>query len=194
MLSLREVQERFARDILGSGDADRLIVADWLRPEQRIAIYRHHYQATLREALGLSFPVVARLVGECFFNHMADAFTARHPPSHPCLAEYGGAFPDFIAAFEPANGLPYLADVALFEWMMDEAAHDADYEGNAFYSLWPVGRIWETNQADYHGDDVVSLNDGGGWFVVERNEDGVIWRVLNLPPDAFQQSEEGRQT
>ena len=89
MLSLRETQQRFARGVLGGADADKLIVSDWLKPEQRIAIYRHHYCATLREGLAASFPVIVRLVGEGFFNGMADAFTTLHPPSHPCLAEYG---------------------------------------------------------------------------------------------------------
>lgn len=190
MLSLRETQEKFAKGMLGGRDADALIVKDWLDPKQRMAIYHHHFKATLREALALTFPVVARLVGVHFFNAMADAFTVANPPARPCLAEYGDGFPAFIGGFEPAQSLPYLADVALFEWLMAEAAHVANYEGNAFHSRYPIGRIWETNQPDYQGGDVVNLSDGGGWFVVEKKSARVYWQMLNLPQDAFNQREE----
>lgn len=189
MLPLHETETRLAKGILGGADADDLIVADWLKPSQRMAIYRYHYKATLREVLGLSFPVIARLVGEGFFNGMADTFTSTNPPARPCLAEYGGGFPDFIAGFESAKSLPYLADVALLEWLLLEAAHTPGYEGNGFYSRYPVGRIWETNQPEYRGDGKISLDEGGGWFVVEKTEGVTRWKCLDLPPDAFAQPE-----
>ena len=50
-----------------------------------------------------------------------------HPPRSPLLFEYGGAFPDFAAAFGPARDLPYLPDVARIElcWLASHHAADA---------------------------------------------------------------------
>jgi len=51
---------------------------------------------------------------------------ADHKPSSPMLFAYGGAFPAFVAGFEPAGGLPYLAGVAGLEAARAEALHAAD--------------------------------------------------------------------
>jgi hypothetical protein len=185
MLSLRDMQTEFVQAILQQKDSNHLIVSDSILPQHRLDIYRNNYRIGLKEALQATFPVTARLVGDNFFRAMAKEFTRAHPPSVPCLAEYGDNFPAFIADFEPAQSVPYLSDVALFEWLMNEAAHQPAYEGNAFYSVYPVGRIWESNQEDYQGSDIVSLDEGGGWFVVEKRDGIVQWRYLNSPEDAF---------
>ena len=48
------------------------------------------------------------------------------PPRSPLLASYGDTFPAFIAAFEPASDVPYLADVARLEAARTRAYHAAD--------------------------------------------------------------------
>ena len=48
------------------------------------------------------------------------------PPRSPLLATYGDDFADFIAAFEPARELAYLADVARLEAARTRAYHAAD--------------------------------------------------------------------
>ncbi|MDP9127265.1 MAG: DNA-binding domain-containing protein [Pseudomonadota bacterium] len=188
MPTLHEIETEIAAtlraQLLEPGLVGDLIVADWLTPAQRLGIYRFHYKATLREALALTFPVVARLVGGNFFNGMADAFTTASAPSQPCLAEFGDQFPGFIGSFAPAKSLPYLADVALMEWMLSAAAHALHYEA-AFYSDYPIARIWQTNQVDFAGDALVDLAEGGGWIVVEKTGKDVHWRLLDLPADAF---------
>ena len=57
---------------------------------------------------------------------MARVFVMEQPPRSPLLATYGDEFPDFIAAFEPARELPYLADVARLEAARTRAYHAAD--------------------------------------------------------------------
>ena len=186
MLSLREMQTEFKQAILQKKDASHLIVSDSIQPQHRLDVYRNNYRIGMKDALQVTFPVTARLVGEDFFRGMAQAFALQHPPAVACLAEYGGDFPAFIADFEAARSVPYLSDVALFEWMMNEAAHQPYYQGSAFYSVYPIGRIWETNQEDYCRDDSVDLGEGGGWFVVTKQNGIVQWRCLDLPPDALE--------
>ena len=57
---------------------------------------------------------------------MARVFVSEQPPRTPLLASYGDEFPAFIAAFEPARELPYLADVAQLEAARTRAYHAPD--------------------------------------------------------------------
>jgi len=95
-------------------------------PARRFAIYRNNVVAGLGKALQRRFPVVERLVGKEFFAAMAQLFVRQQPPRSPLLATYGDEFAGFIAAFEPAGEIPYLADVARLEAARTRAYHAAD--------------------------------------------------------------------
>ncbi|WP_017668197.1 DNA-binding domain-containing protein [Sandarakinorhabdus sp. AAP62] len=93
----------------------------------RFTIYQRNHVASLTAALAKTFPVVQRLVGEPFFAAMAARFIFQSPPRVPMLADYGADLADFIAAFEPAESLPFLADVARLEYARVRAWHAADH-------------------------------------------------------------------
>lgn len=95
---------------------------------KRFSIYRNNVIVSLVDALAARFPVTQMLVGEDFFRAMARAYVTEHPPQSRLMAEYGGSFPDFIAGFEPAATLLYLADMARLEALRTEAYHAADCE------------------------------------------------------------------
>ncbi len=95
-------------------------------PARRFAVYRNNVVAGLGKALRRRYPVVERLVGEEFFAAMAREFVLQRPPRSPLLATYGDEFAAFIAAFEPARELPYLADVARLEAARTRAYHAED--------------------------------------------------------------------
>ncbi len=93
----------------------------------RFTIYQRNHVAGLTAALAKTFPVIQRLVGEAFFAAMAARFIFQSPPRVPMLADYGADLADFIAAFEPAESLPFLADVARLEFARVRAWHAADH-------------------------------------------------------------------
>lgn len=95
-------------------------------PRARLAVYRNNVVSSLVDALAETFPVVQQLVGSEFFRAMAVLFVRQSPPRSRVLAQYGQDFPSFVAAFEPAQGLPYLADVARLEVARVAAYHAAD--------------------------------------------------------------------
>ena len=95
-------------------------------PARRFAVYRNNVVVGLRKALKSRFPAVEKITGEEFFAAMAQIFVTEQPPRSPLLATYGDEFPAFIAAFEPARELPYLADVARLEAARTRAYHAAD--------------------------------------------------------------------
>ena len=106
-------------------------------PSVRLAVHRNNVVSSLVDALAETFPVVEQLVGSEFFRAMAVLFVRKAPPRSRVLAHYGQAFPSFIADFEPAQGLPYLADMARLEVARVAAYHaaDADSVSAAMVSL-----------------------------------------------------------
>jgi hypothetical protein len=95
-------------------------------PARRFAVYRNNVVAGLVKVLKSRFPVVEKIVGEEFFAAMARVFVSEQPPRSPLLATYGDEFAVFIAAFEPARELAYLADVARLEAARTRSYHAAD--------------------------------------------------------------------
>jgi hypothetical protein len=109
-------------------------------PARRLAVHRNNVVTGLVKALQTRFPVVRKIVGDEFFAAMARVFVAQKPPCTPILAMYGDEFAAFIAAFEPAGELVYLADVARLEAARTRAYHAADVvpiEGSEFAALDP---------------------------------------------------------
>jgi hypothetical protein len=103
--------------------------------DELIAIYRNTVRSTLINALRLSYPAVQRIVGADFFEAAALLYIHEHAPRSACLNDYGGDFAGFLAAFEPARSLPYLADVARLEWAVNRALHAPDHPGLDLHRL-----------------------------------------------------------
>ncbi|HEY4031220.1 MAG TPA: DNA-binding domain-containing protein [Caulobacteraceae bacterium] len=99
-------------------------MAAWLKPgpieaEEALSVHRGTAIGGLANALRLSHPTVGALVGDDFFDQAARAFVQMAPPSSAWLAGYGEGFGDFLAAYPLAGDLPYLADVARFDFALD---------------------------------------------------------------------------
>lgn len=124
-------QAQFSAALLDPGLAcpPGLTVWNGSDPAARLAVYRNNVVSSLIDTLASSFPVVQELVGPEFFRAMAAVFVRQSPPRTRVLAHYGDElFPLFIAGFEPAGSLPYLADVARLEAARVRAYHAADAE------------------------------------------------------------------
>jgi hypothetical protein len=209
MPSLRELQRSFAGAVFAEDGAPVAFAVGGSMPAaERIAIYRHAMYANYRKALGATYVVVRRLVGVPFFNAAVDAYVRAHASTSGDLNVYGDAFGDFLASYPHAATLAYLPDVARLEWAIDEAQRAADCAGEPkdvlaalatvpperlteaglrldpscrlVVSEYPILRLWQVNQSDYHGDDSVDLDAGGDALLVRREEAGVSLR--QLPP------------
>jgi hypothetical protein len=95
-------------------------------PLRRFKVYRNNVSASLRGALASRFAATQAIVGEDFFQAMAQAFIDAHPPRSPLLLEYGDDFADFVENFSPASALAYLPDVIRLEAARSHAYHAAD--------------------------------------------------------------------
>lgn len=155
-------------------------------------VYSNNVMAGTTRALSLTFPVIEKLVGERFFTAMAGQFIQTSPPTSGNLDDYGEAFPAFIAAFKPAESLPYLTDVAQLEWAWqlasraDKTAHLSPQElalppeqlatlklslhpsAHLLTSPYPIDRIWATNQENTE-EETISLEEGPVWLLIVRH-------------------------
>src|SRR5215471_6515956 len=213
--ALAELQATIRDAVLG-GDSVTVashVAGDGLEAEARLRIYQHHVATTLTAALESIFPVVRRLVDARFFAYAADSYVRQHPPSQPCLVEYGASLPAFLAAFPPCQPHAYLPDVARLEWAI-HVARQADedqpldvmqlssisvetlprlvfrFQPSVSFvaSRWPIDRIWRANQDDAHGDGAVDL-DGGAVRLEVRLESGdVVLHALSAPRHAFRRA------
>ncbi len=197
-MQLRELQQAIARGILTDQPEPLAAVVreDGLDYDKRLQVYRNNTIISLTEALKATFPVAAALVGEKFFGFAAKTFISGNPPLAPRLAEYGGEFSDFLAEFEPARTLPYLADVAALEWAMNEAHHASEDialtpqdlaavpQENApslvlelrrscrlLYSKYRIDRLWQAHQPGGCLQDLAI--DGDCRLLVYRPQDDV---------------------
>ncbi len=201
MNSLLKYQTQFVDALYADSEKSALgkIRADGLTPEQRLAIYQNNTFTNLRGALQAVYPVIFKLVGEPFFNHAADAFIRSTPSTSGDLHDYGEAFADFMAAYQPAKKLVYLPGVAKLEWAYHRAFHAADHNGIDMDKLgqvppetygelkfilhpvcfllaskYPTMKIWQVNQDDYAGDQSVDLEQGGNYLLLSREENYVL--------------------
>lgn len=100
-------------------------------PARRFGVHRNNVIVSLVGALADTFPVIKQLVGDEFFEAMAAVFVRAHPPASPVLARYGEGFADWLRGFAPAQGLPYLPDMARLEQARVAAYHAADAQALA---------------------------------------------------------------
>jgi hypothetical protein len=117
MPALADIQSA-VRDALVHGDRTAVapILSGGTHPEHRLAIHQRHYTASLTRALLDRFPATVWLVGSGLVTDAATSFIREQPPSKPCIAEYGEAFPRHLGEHPVARSLPYLSQFAELEW------------------------------------------------------------------------------
>ncbi|MDP1841208.1 MAG: DNA-binding domain-containing protein [Reyranella sp.] len=210
-LALRELQAAFAVHVVGGERADLAgaVMGDSMSADARLRIYRHHVAYSLGSALAATFGTVHVLVGEAFLRRLVQSFIGQGLPVQPVLTEYGADFPAFVAGYEPAASLPYLADIARLDWALNVAFHSpagrrlaaADLaaiaperlpslslavpEGATLIgSRYPLDRIWNASQPGAPAD-TVDLGQGRADLLVLRRSGDAAFIVLAVGEAAF---------
>jgi hypothetical protein len=89
--------------------------------------YQANTSASAQRSLQAAYPVIAQLIGDDAFEHLARDFWTQHPPLRGDLAQWGEALAGFIASIPALQTEPYLSDVARAEWALHTAATAADH-------------------------------------------------------------------
>jgi hypothetical protein len=182
MNTLHKIQNQFSVAVLSDDPLnantntdgfgiEEAILAGTLPGNRRLNIYRNNVKLSLRNALKAVYPVIHKLVGEEFFNAMANNYIVKHPSRSGNLHDFGNQLSNFISGFTPASELVYLPDVAKLEWAYHYVFHakngqafdieklqqvDTANYGKLCFKLspacqlvsssYPIVRIWQANQ------------------------------------------------
>lgn len=139
-MPLGELQ-RQVRDALITGDAETvagLLVGGW-RPARRFDIHRRHYEESLTAAVVGRFPATAWLIGPTRLEAAARAFVHAHPPTAPCIAEYGAVFPGFLGTWPETAHLTYVPAFADLDWHLGRLAVSVDLPSVGAHELTRIG-------------------------------------------------------
>jgi hypothetical protein len=204
MPALLELQRALRAQMLGTTHGPQH------ESDELVAIYRNTVRGTLLNALRLSYPAVQRIVGADFFEAALHPFMDEHAPRSAYLNDYGGELAAFLATFEPARSLPYLADVARLEWAVNRALHAHEGSGLDLQRLaaldeaaraqvrlrvhpgvsllrlqFPADAIWRAVlDQDAAAMAAIDLSSGPVYLLIERAAHGVT--VQRLPAPAWQ--------
>lgn len=200
MSELNDDLSKFARAIVRGEEVPPQADANYPHYSAAIAIevYRNNHRGNLHDALAGAYPVIEQLVGKDFFLMLARRYIEQHPSRSGNLHHYGEQMVNFVAAFGPAQGLPYLPDVAALEWACHRA-YFADDAGtldiirlaqispeqypdlilhihpasHVVRSAYPIASIWHAHQPGASTDFHIDLDSGASIALVSRKDDVV---------------------
>jgi hypothetical protein len=75
-----------------------------------LRVYRANLRATALQALTISFPTVAELVGPDILRYTSNKLLQLSPPQHGNWARWGEQLPEILAAIPELDAFPFVAD------------------------------------------------------------------------------------
>ncbi|MEI8593939.1 DNA-binding domain-containing protein [Photobacterium sp. Hal280] len=121
---LATLQTNFAQALqYRPSDVTGLITDHHFSAEQRLQIYRNNFVISLSEVLEATYPAVKAVVGDACFSALARQHILTSPLEQGDVSHYGAGFDQTICA-QPSlvTAVPYLADLAALEWLVDRAS------------------------------------------------------------------------
>lgn len=131
---LDALQRRFVRSITFMADPELVASVTGggaLTAAEAVDVYRGGYPARLTEALGETYEICWRVLGDEAFFAAARGFIARFPSRSHNLSDYGAEFPEFLESLPIASDAPYLGDLARYAWTFKELFHAPPHAGLA---------------------------------------------------------------
>lgn len=128
MKDFARLQSEFQRAIL---EGDQAVLDDIMDSpqEQRSVlfdVYRNAYVLRLVEAMGNSYELLFRYMGDEMFSEMGAAYVAKSPSHVQNMRWYARTLPHFLADTEPYSDYPILTEVAALENALNDAFDAAD--------------------------------------------------------------------
>ena len=146
-----------------------------------IAIYHTNMMATFTAVLKSTYPLLVKLLGEAYFHGIAKRYLSQYPASSD-LDQYGEYFSDFIDTIDTLRDLPYLNEVARFEWLCHTRYYAADPSPVVMRCQYPIFKIIDLCEGTLDGN--IDLAEGGVDIVITRHQLEIKLRrgTIPLPP------------
>ncbi len=147
-MKLSELQHQFSDALLYKNDliSGQIKERDSFSGRDLLQVYRNSFVMGVTEALTATYQHTLSLVGEEFFNAVARQFILQQPPQENNIMAYGDGFYDFIGSLEQLKGMPYVAETARFEWLLEQTANA--HIQTALLDLNKLGKVQAEQFAD----------------------------------------------
>lgn len=105
---------------------DAIVGDDLASSDERLAVYFDAYRMRLLGILETEFPGVRALTTAEQFREIGLGYLAKFPSSYPSVRWFAGNFAGYIETVQEQLELPYLGEMAAFEWARGRAFDAAD--------------------------------------------------------------------
>jgi len=176
------------KDIESPQLLDDIIPAGKLKSSvETMRVHQNGYIARLTEALGETFEGTWFSMGDELFFEVCEQYICNHHSSEYNLSNYGYSFPYFIGELKNSINIPFIQDMARFDWIFKELFHEKQHDsvpltellkihenphlklefGNAvklFSSQNAVYKIWDQRKKEQ--EDIVHFDFENPEFVI----------------------------
>lgn len=185
MSSLLDLQHKFQSCLMYSDPDFKSSINNTgkLSVETRLSIYQNAYRIRLIDALAANYPVLYKYLGCDQFNELAESYLKYYPSLYRSIRWFGDKLALFLYQNAPYSNIPYLSELAQFEWTMtsvfdasDEPVLKIEDIVNIQPEKWPCMRF--RPHASLYRVNLV-------WNVVQ------IWQAImqdQLPPEPIEYS------
>ncbi len=124
-MKLNKLQQQFSEALLYKNDLieSEIQEKDAFSSNELLQVYRNSFVMGVTEALAVTYQHTLSLVGEEFFNVVARQFILQQPPQENNIISYGNGFSDFLQNLKQLKSLPYIAEMARFEWLLEQTSN-----------------------------------------------------------------------
>lgn len=119
MSSLSALQNQLLAEIFSPQESNHFDSAG-------LAIYRANLRATALNALTITFPTVAQLVGEEMMTHAAEILLKQHPPYQGDWAVWGEQFASVLGGISALDDYPFIPMSAELDYHCHQLIRQAD--------------------------------------------------------------------
>jgi len=145
-MSLQDWQKQFFTDIIGPDKQGKKQLGF------RLQAYRDSILGSWLASLKTTYPALQRLIGEESFEIIIDDYL-RKLTEHPAdIGLLGKGLADYLQQHEIAKMLPYIVDLARYEWQWHLAFNAKEAEQFIATYQYQVDQIWVGCQPEYDGD------------------------------------------
>lgn len=214
MNNLAKLQNNFQQFILGSGQAAHsgwVSASGRVAPEIQLSVYHFAYRARLKEVLANDFPAIVNAIGDEKFNQLTNIYIKKFPSHYFSLRDFGKNMAGFIATLiqrtHPWQSMPWLYELALFEYALgktfdsadayhyteqDMLGHNAETWPGLKFSLhpsvqtisfaWNTVEMWQTLTSDSPSAIKAKLETNNTWLIWREQR---TTRFRSMPTDEF---------
>ena len=118
-----------------SGGVSRIRPLKGMSADKCFEIYLRGYQARLIESLGDTFEASWWVLGDEEFLRLAESYVGCIPSRDFDLSSYGFDFPRFLQSQPVSVEIPFVHELARFEWLFKELFHSGDCSPSAHQEL-----------------------------------------------------------